>query len=131
MSFQVELVSPERLLYEGEAREVEARTSDGEIAFLSRHIPFVGTLQPWRVRVHGVDDSIQDIAVHGGFVEFSNNHLMLLSDIAELADDIDVERAQAALARAEEALAANEDDEVMQAAKERAIARLRTAGAIT
>ncbi len=128
MTLRVELVSPERLLYEGEATEVEARTTEGEIGFLTGHIPFVGALLPARVRVHQSDGSIQDIAVHGGFVELSNDHLMLLSDIAELAGDIDVPRAQAALERAEAALAENDDDEVMEAARDRARARLKTAG---
>ena len=130
MPLHVELVSPERLLYEGEASQVDARTTEGEIGFQPGHIPFVGALLPWSVRVHGADGSEQRIAVHGGFVELSNDHLMLLSDIAELAEDIDVPRAEAAKGRAQEALAADEDDEKAQAALARANARLRAAGVL-
>ena len=69
--------SPERVLYEGEATQVITRTLDGgEIAFLADHAPFVGALAdiahahlpPRRQRV-------QDVAVHGGFVEVSSNHV--------------------------------------------------------
>lgn len=127
MTLHVELVSPERLLYEGHATQVDARTSDGEIGFQTGHIPFVGTLRPSRVHVHTEDGGSQYIAVHGGFVELANDHLMLLSDIAELAEDIDVPRAQAALERAEAALALDADDAVAHAAKERALARLSVA----
>ena len=123
MPLHVELVSPERLLYEGESSEVLARTVEGEIGFLPGHIPFVGTLLPGVVQVY-TDGGIQKIAVHSGFIEVSNDHLTLLSDVSEMAEDIDVERARAALERAEQALAADSDDTEAAAAKARAMARL-------
>lgn len=123
MPLHVELVSPERLLYEGESSEVLARTVEGEIGFLPGHIPFVGTLLPGVVQVY-TDNGIQKIAVHSGFIEVSNDHLTLLSDVSELAEDIDVDRARAALERAEEALRADGNDAEAAAAKARAMARL-------
>ena len=51
MTLQVELVSPERILYSGEADMVVCRTTDGDIAFLTDHAPFVGALVEWPVRV--------------------------------------------------------------------------------
>ncbi|NNE72069.1 MAG: ATP synthase F1 subunit epsilon [Acidimicrobiales bacterium] len=127
MPLQVELVSPERLLYEGESTEVLARTVEGEIGFLPGHIPFVGILLPGVVQVY-TGDGIQKIAVHSGFIELANDHLTLLSDVAELAGDIDVDRARAALERAEQSLAADADDADAQAAKARAEARLSASG---
>ena len=123
MPLHVELVSPERLLYEGESSEVLARTVEGEIGFLPGHIPFVGALLPGVVQVY-TDSGIQKIAVHSGFIEVSNDHLTLLSDVSEMAEDIDVDRARAALERAEQALAADSDDTEAAAAKARAMARL-------
>lgn len=128
MPIHVELVSPERLLYEGESTEVLARTVEGEIGFLPGHIPFVGTLLPGVVQVQ-TDAGWQRIAVHSGFIELANDHLTLLSDVAELAEDIDVARATAALERAEEALRADDADEDAAAAKRRAEARLAAASA--
>lgn len=128
MPLHVELVSPERLLYEGESSEVLARTVEGEIGFLPGHIPFVGTLLPGVVQVY-TEGGIQKIAVHSGFIEVSNDHLTLLSDVSEMAEDIDVERARAALERAEQALSADSDDTEAAAAKARAMARLTAAQA--
>ena len=128
MSLNVELVSPERLLFEGEAKLVIARTSDGEIGFEPGHIPFVGTLLPAPVKVISPEGDEQLIAVHSGFVELSNDHLTLLSDVSELAQDIDVDRARAALDRADMALSADSDNVEATAAKARATTRLRTAG---
>ena len=124
----VEVVSPERVLFSGEATMVITRTlGGGEIAFLPGHAPFLGALTENHTRVFLVDGSTVDIAVHGGFVEVSNNSVSILSDIAELGPDIDVERARAAMARAEERMR-QEGDAEATAALSRATARLRAAG---
>lgn len=129
MTLNVELVSPEALLYEGEASMVVARTSEGEIGIQTGHVPFVGTLLPGHIRVHQEGGAVQGIAVHGGFIEVSGTHLTILSDVAELAEDIDVARAQDARSRAESALATDSEDLEAAAALRRAHARLAAAGA--
>jgi F-type H+-transporting ATPase subunit epsilon len=126
---QVQLVSPEQVLYEGEADMVVARTSRGEIAFLANHAPFLGALDNRPVRLVMHDGRQERFAVHGGFVEVANDRVIILSDVAELAGQIDVERARAAKARAEEALRANPDDAAAAAALRRAETRLEVAGA--
>jgi F-type H+-transporting ATPase subunit epsilon len=98
---QVELVSPERILYSGEAEMVVARTSDGDIAFLTGHSPFIGALGIGAVSIRETDGSEARAAVHGGFVEVSGDRVTILSDVAELVDDIDVDRARRALEEAE------------------------------
>jgi len=125
---KVELVSPEQVLYEGEAKMVVVRTlGGGDIAFEDNHAPFLGALDTWPARVKFEDGSQEWFAVHGGFVEVSHNHVIILSDIAELPKQIEVERAQAAKARAEEALRADPEDAVAQAALTRADVRLEVA----
>jgi F-type H+-transporting ATPase subunit epsilon len=125
----VEVVSPEQVLFSGEATMVITRTLlGGEIAFLPGHAPFLGALIENHTRVFLADNSVLDIAVHRGFVEVSNNKVSILSDTAELGADIDVARAQEAKARAEERLR-HEDDAEAIAALSRADARLRAAGA--
>lgn len=128
MSLTVELVSPETSLFSGEATMVVARTSDGEIGFQPGHVPFVGILVPGEVRVNLADGRTQVIAVHSGFVELSHDRLTILSDTAELAEKIDVDRARASLAAADEALRADATDEDALAARRRAEVRLRAAG---
>ena len=118
MSLQVELVSPERILYSGEADMVIARTAGGEIAFLTGHAPFVGTLGIGRVVVRETGGGTTTAAVHGGFVEVKDNRVTILSDVAELAAQIDVGRAR-------EALSGAGDDE---AARRRAEVRIEVAG---
>ena len=121
MALQVELVSPERILYSGEADMVIARTvGGGDIAFLPGHAPFVGALEIATVTLRTAQGD-ELVAVHGGFVEVSNDTVTILSDVAELAKDIDVSRAQ----RAKEQ-AGGDDDEAVEARK-RADARLNAA----
>ena len=129
MPLVAQLVSPERVLYEGDADMVVCRTSDGEIAFLPGHVPFVGALGIAKVRILLPEKGEVAAAVHGGFVEVNNDHVIVLSDVAELPEQIDVPRAQEAKARAEAALRADEHDEEAQAALARAETRLEVAGA--
>ena len=124
----VEVVSPEAVLYSGEATMVITRTlGGGEIAFQAGHAPFLAALVENHTRVFLIDGSTEDIAVHGGFVEVSANKVSILSDTAELASQIDIERARAAKNRAETQLRAGHDAEAVSALA-RANARLTTSG---
>ena len=126
----VQIVSPEQVLYEGEGEMVVCRTTDGELAFLPGHAPFLGALGTGTVRVV-LPQGEQVAAVHEGFVEVSDDRVVVLSDVAELPQQIDVARAQAAKQRAEAAISANAEDEVARADLARADLRLRVAGAAT
>ena len=127
MPLEVQIVSPERVLFEGDADMVVCRPSDGDIAFLPGHVPFLGALGDDPVRVLLPDGSEQAAAVHGGFVEMSNDHVVVLSDLAELKEQIDVARAQQAKERAEEQLGRDADDVDAQAALRRADTRIHVA----
>ncbi|HEX5615021.1 MAG TPA: F0F1 ATP synthase subunit epsilon [Acidimicrobiia bacterium] len=132
MPLEVQLVSPEQVLYRGEARMVLARTmGGGDIAFLPGHAPFLGALETWPVTVVLEGNQEYKFAVHGGFVEVANDRVIVLSDVAELPESIDVDRARASLAAAEGALRANPDDADATAAAARARVRLDVAGATT
>jgi F-type H+-transporting ATPase subunit epsilon len=124
VALNVALVSPERILYTGEAEMVICRTSDGEIAFLNDHAPFVGALGIGAVRIKLPDGSEMAAAVHGGFVEVRDNRVSILSDVAELPEQIDVERARRAKEEAERQLAQGGLDADAEA---EAIAALRRA----
>ena len=125
---EVQLVSPEQVLYQGEARMVVVRTlGGGDIAFEEHHAQFLGALDTWPARVKFEDGSQQWFAVHGGFVEVGDNRVIILSDVAELPSEIDVARAEAAKARAEEALRVDADDVRAQQAVARAEVRILVA----
>ncbi|MFN7151579.1 MAG: ATP synthase F1 subunit epsilon [Microthrixaceae bacterium] len=134
MALVVELVSPERVAYTGEAKMVICRTTTGDIAFLPGHVPFIGVLATHPVRVLLGEGGEQVIAVHQGFVEVSppedgDTRVTILSDVCELAETIDVGRAQEALTRAEAELSANPEDPEAVAALNRARVRLSVAAA--
>jgi F-type H+-transporting ATPase subunit epsilon len=127
MALDVALVSPERILFSGEAEMVVCRTSDGEIAFLTGHAPLVGALGIGTVRIKQADGEEVKAAVHGGFVEVRDNRVSILSDVAELPDQIDVERARRAREEAERRIQAG-DNAGAEAALRRAHVRLELAG---
>jgi F-type H+-transporting ATPase subunit epsilon len=129
-TMQVELVSPEKVVFSGEATQVITRTlGGGEIAFLPGHAPFLGALTENHTRITLADGSQLDVAVHGGFVQVGNNKVSILSDIAELGDEIDRGRAAAAAERAE-AILRTEHDADAEAALSRAHARLNASGGL-
>ena len=124
---QVELVSPERITYSGEANKVLVRTvGGGDIEFLPGHVPFIGVLQVSAANI--VDgDNAEVFAIHQGFVQISGDKVTILSDVSENKDDIDVARAQAAEQRAEAAVSADDEDAAAKAALRRAQIRLGVA----
>ncbi len=123
-SMHVELVSVERPIWSGEASAVYGRTPVGEFGVLPGHTPLLGALVPGHT-VHIVRDGEPDlrVAVHGGFISVREDGVSVLAEMAESGDDIDVERARAALSRAE-----GDDSPEAAAARDRALARLRAAG---
>ncbi len=161
--FTVNLVTPERILLTGLASEVILRTGEGDVTFLAGHAPLVGSVEPGVVRVLRAEGDEERVAVHGGFVQVeqhvpadpdgqetpeasgSGTRVTLLIGVAELAEEIDTERARAALAAAESkvadlsassgrATAADEDEpnaELVEAegALQRAQVRLETVDA--
>jgi F-type H+-transporting ATPase subunit epsilon len=128
MALSVEVVSPEAILFEGEAEMVVARTLDGEIAFQPGHVSFLGALEDSSLRVLQEGGQVT-FAVHGGFVEVSNDRVTVLSDVAEHANDIDVARATAAFEKAEAAMKADPEDLIAAVAVKRASTRLEVARA--
>ena len=74
----VAVVSPEQVLFEGEATQVITRTTEGDVAFLSGHAPFLGALAEGETRVYLPDGSVQRFDVAAGFVEVSNDTVSIL-----------------------------------------------------
>jgi F-type H+-transporting ATPase subunit epsilon len=97
-----ELVTPERIVYsDDEVEMVIAPGADGELGILPNHAPLLAALGIGELRVRkGAEE--ESFAVHGGFVEVLANRVIVMATLAEGAGEIDVERAEAARARAEE-----------------------------
>jgi F-type H+-transporting ATPase subunit epsilon len=124
-TLQVDVVAVERTIWSGEATMVIARTTEGELGVLPGHAPLLGQLAEGgvvTVRTQSGDDLV--VAAHGGFLSVTERGVSVLAETAEIAGEIDVERAREALRRAEGAT----DDPDAQAAARRAQGRLRAAG---
>ena len=121
----VELVTPERNLFSGEAEMVTCRTAGGDIAFLADHMPYLAVLEPCVVTITTEGTETERFAAHGGFVEVHDNRVTILADVAERASDIDLARAQRAKEEAERAASSGDAD--AEAALARADARLEAA----
>ncbi|GAA3044936.1 F-type H+-transporting ATPase subunit epsilon [Streptomyces olivoverticillatus] len=112
----VELVAADRSVWSGEANLVIARTTSGDIGVMPGHQPLLGVLESGPVTIRTAEGTVV-AAVHGGFISFADDQLSLVAEVAELADEIDVKRAERALERAK--------SEADAAAERRADVRLR------
>lgn len=108
-TMHVEVVSAERSLLSGEATELSARALDGEIGILPGHQPALIALAIGAVKVHLEDGAVERVAVHNGFLFVDGGKVIVLADTAELARDIDRDRAEAKLRRLEQRLEQGED----------------------
>ncbi|OLB41093.1 MAG: F0F1 ATP synthase subunit epsilon [Ktedonobacter sp. 13_1_20CM_3_54_15] len=128
-TLHVEIVTAERELYSGEANMVSAPGTEGRLGILPRHAALLTTLSPGALNIK-LGDAEEPIFISGGFLEVSNNSVIVLADTAELAEEIDQARAQEARRRAQEELAQAQSDverAELLGALERAMTRLRVA----
>ncbi|MCI5518065.1 ATP synthase F1 subunit epsilon [Roseburia sp. MUC/MUC-530-WT-4D] len=101
--FKVEIITPDRVFYTGDADMIEFNTVQGQIGVYRNHIPLTTVLEPGLVTIHEGD--VQKVAaVHAGFAEILNDRVTLLAEVAEWPEEIDVARAEAAKERAEQRL---------------------------
>lgn len=77
---KVELVSPEKKVFSGEAVSVSARTLDGDLGILTDHAPLLGVLVDGKVVIKGTDGSTNEFNVSGGFLSVSNNRVSILAE---------------------------------------------------
>ncbi|MFG3050639.1 F0F1 ATP synthase subunit epsilon [Kitasatospora sp. NPDC048239] len=96
----VELVAADRKVWSGAATIVVARTASGDTGIMPGHTPVLSVLETGPVTIRTVGGGTVIAAVHGGFISFADNKVSLLAEIAELADEIDVARAERALDKA-------------------------------
>jgi F-type H+-transporting ATPase subunit epsilon len=109
-TFRVDVVSPEQVVWSGDAELVTARTTEGDIGIMAGHEPTMAALATGSAQIHTGSETVT-VAVHGGFLQIYMNQVTLLSDRAEIvAGSIDEAREKAVELRAveEEAAAASE-----------------------
>jgi F-type H+-transporting ATPase subunit epsilon len=119
----LEIITAERQVYSDEVDMVIAPGIDGQLGILPRHAPLMTMLKPGELTVRKEGEEDIYVAVSGGFMEVLGNRVSILADACERSDEIDEERAQQAVQRAQERLA-NRGDEM---GLERTMASLRRA----
>lgn len=103
--FKVEIITPDRVFYTGDAVMIEFNTTAGEIGVYKKHIPLTTVLAPGVVTIHQDGEDNVVAVVHSGFAEILPDKVTLLAEIAEWPEEIDKNRAEAAMKRAQERLA--------------------------
>lgn len=128
-TFPLELVTPERVMLSEEVRSVRAPGIEGSLGILAGHAPLMTALTVGIIKIEHANGDLEFIATSGGFMEVNPQKVIILADTAERASDIDLARAEAAVARAREHLASGAavDYEEARRALERATNRLAAA----
>ena len=108
-NFKVEVVTPTSSKTFDDVHHVRAPGLDGSFGVLARHIPAIIALKPGEVKIESSDRK-QLLAISEGYCEIQREGILLLVETAELPEDIDVERAQAALERAQKILSDHPED---------------------
>ena len=129
-TFLLEIVTPRRVVFKGEVTSFSAPGSIGRFQVLYNHAPLLSSLQVGEVRLTPGEGPEQRFATSGGFVEVKENHVVMLGETVERADEIDIERAKVAQGRAQKRLAEKGSDidfERARVALARALNRLRIA----
>ncbi|SKB09236.1 F0F1 ATP synthase subunit epsilon [Aeromicrobium choanae] len=120
MTLQIELVAADRVVWSGEAREVIARTAEGDIGVLTGHAPLLSLLVPGVVEIFPVEGDTVRAAVAEGFISVAADRVSILSEDTFLADEVDESATTAELEKAR----SSEDDLAVR----RAEAKLRLIG---
>jgi len=126
---RLSLITPEKVVYTGEADSVSIPTATGQIQVLQNHMPLVSILSAGELKIMR-DGEVTYLAVSAGYVEVRpGNEVVVLANTAEVASEIDVDRAEAARQRARDLLkgkiASDEQYATVMAALEKEFARVR------
>ena len=124
---RVEVVSAQGLIWEGDAVQVIARTTEGDIGIMANHEPLLAILVPSAAEVLSTEGTREVVAVDGGFLSVADNRVSLLSSYARLAHEISLPEAERELAAAQKALEGGDASTETMQHVHRASAQVRAA----
>jgi F-type H+-transporting ATPase subunit epsilon len=101
LKIQFKIVTPEKTVFEDTVDQVTLPMTEGQITILPNHRSYIASLKPG-ILCYKKDGQETELAISGGFIEFDKNKLVVLSDSAERAEEIDLKAAEEAKKRAEE-----------------------------
>ncbi len=126
--FKLQIITPEKTVFDGETEQVIVRTTVGDVGILNGHEPYCAAISIGQMRIM-IDGQFRRAATSGGIIKVSKEKTTILVQTCEWSDEIDVERANAAKATAEERIkAAKSDKELLlaDAKLKRALNRIDT-----
>ncbi len=127
--FHLEILTPDGLAFEGMVESLLVHAVDGDVEFLAGHVDYITILGIGRARIK-IAGNDRFASVSGGFVTVTQGKVKLIATTFEFAEDIDVERAQVAKARAKDILSSSKDNKAIEIARrklDRAISRINVA----
>ena len=129
-TIELKIVTPDKVVYDGEVEGVSFPTVEGEITVLPGHIPIISAIKPGELKIKK-GGKIEFFAVAKGVIEVDGKRITMLADAAEKAEDIDEKRAEEARSKAKKLMAEKRGDEEgyteAMAELERALSRLKIA----
>ena len=127
-NFDLEIITPDRVFFKGQASMIEFNTTEGEIGVYKDHIPLTVIIKPGVLTITSEEGKTK-AALHSGFATILQDKVTILAELIEWGDEIDEERAEAARQRAEERIRTNNASTDMvraEAALLRAVARINS-----
>lgn len=122
--FQLKVISPDRIFFDGEADMIEVKTTEGDMGILKGHIPLTAIIEPGMLKI--INDKDEKVAaLLSGFIEVLGDRIIILAESCEWPEEIDVHRAEEAKLRAERRLK-GEEGEINEARAEMALRRSLT-----
>ena len=106
-NFELEIITPDRVFWKGQAYMLELNTSEGEVGIYKRHIPMTMIVEPGVLTIH-LDGGKKEAAVHAGFIEILPEKITVMAEIAEWPEEIDANRAREAEQRAQRRIQAHD-----------------------
>lgn len=121
-TFDLQIVTPDRIFFEGDAQMIELKTTEGDIGILKGHIPLTAIIAPGVLKITK-DGEVKEAALHSGFLEILQDKVIVLAESCEWPDEIDINRANEAKIRAERRLKGSDEGQVNITRAEMALRR--------
>lgn len=105
--FKLEIITPDKTFYQGEAQMVELTTTEGQIGVYAKHIPLTAIIAPGILKIHEGAE-VKKAALLAGFIQIMPDQVTIMAEVAEWPEEIDENRAMEAKVRAERRLQGND-----------------------
>lgn len=122
-TFHLQIVTPDKPVFDGMAEKLIVRTITGDVCILARHIDYAAALGIGEARVTDGEGNTRIAACNGGLLSVSDNHVRVMATTFEWADEIDIERARLSLTASQDSLSKTDRSDANYAALEAKLKR--------